>query len=53
MIIFGQPFFIIYSRWVRVKLKGFYERGIVYPCMVAGLHILSSGFWDTLFYRKL
>jgi hypothetical protein len=29
MIIFGQPFFIVYSRWVRVILKGFYERGIV------------------------
>ncbi len=30
MTIFGQPFFIICSRWVRVMLKSFYERGIVY-----------------------
>ena len=27
MIIFGQPFFIGYSRWARVRLKSFWERG--------------------------
>jgi hypothetical protein len=30
MTIFGQPFFIVYSRWVRVMLKGFYEREVAY-----------------------
>ena len=30
MTIFGKPFFIIYSRWVRVRLKGFYEREEIY-----------------------
>ncbi len=30
MTIFGQPFFIVCSRWLRVMLKGFYEQGIVY-----------------------
>jgi len=30
LIIFGQLFFIVYSRWVRVMLKVFYEPGMVY-----------------------
>ena len=30
MTILGQPFFIKYSRWLRVMLKRFYERRIVY-----------------------
>jgi hypothetical protein len=30
LTIFGERFFIIYSRWVRVRLKGIYERGEVY-----------------------